>query len=140
MTSPDPRARIGDADRERTVAELQRYAAEGYLSLDEFSERSAAAYHATTGSELTALTGDLAPLTADRVPGAGPDRTRAAGTGRLAGRTSWSPVVVVVVVLVGAVLLAAVFMVLMMLGMMGGMDMGEMMGGMGGGGMRQASS
>lgn len=110
MTPMDPRARVGDADREETVAALQRYVSEGYLSLDEFSDRSAVAYRATTYGELAAVTEDLAR--------ANSNRSLAAVTGRI----SWTPVVIAVAVLVGVVVVAAVVMVLMMLGMMGGME------------------
>ncbi|WP_219418106.1 DUF1707 SHOCT-like domain-containing protein [Pseudonocardia nigra] len=51
--------RASDADRERTVAILQREVGTGRLTLDEFSERSAIAYHARTLGELAALTRDL---------------------------------------------------------------------------------
>lgn len=112
MTPMDPRARVGDADREQAVAELQRYVTDGYLTLEEFSDRSAAAYRATTYGELVALTEDLAPR-------AQPDRNRSLAD-RVTRRGSWSPVVIAVTVLVGVVLLAAVVMVVMMLAMMGG--------------------
>lgn len=111
MTPMDPRARVGDADREETVAALERYVSEGYLSLDEFSDRSAAAYRATTYGELAAITEDLAPR-------ANRDRSPA---GRATGRISWTPVVIAVAVLAGLVVVAAAAMVLMMLGMMSGM-------------------
>jgi hypothetical protein len=106
----DPRARVGDADREETVAALQRYASEGYLSLDEFSDRSAAAFRATTYGELAAVTEDLARASSNRSP-----------AGRATGSISWTPVAIAVAVVVGLVVVAAVVMVLMMLGMMGGM-------------------
>lgn len=111
MTPMDPRARVGNADREDAVAALERYVSEGYLSLDEFSDRSAAAYRATTYGELAALTEDL-------VPRGDPDRSPA---GRTTNRVSWTPVTIAIAVLAGAVVVAAVVMVLMMLGTMGGM-------------------
>lgn len=83
----------------------------GYLSLDEFSDRSAAAYRATTYGELAAVTEDLSPR-------GDPDRRPA---GRALGRITWTPVVIAVAVVAGVVTVAAVVMVLMMLGMMGGM-------------------
>lgn len=107
----DPRARVGDADREETVAALKRYVSEGYLSLDEFSDRSAAVYRATTYGELAALTQDLSPR-------ADPDRSPA---GRVTGRITWTPVMIAVAVVVGVVVVVAVVMVVMMLGMMGSM-------------------
>ena len=51
--------RAADADRERVVAELQRHASAGRLSMDEFSERTAAAYRSRMMSELDSLTADL---------------------------------------------------------------------------------
>lgn len=117
MAAPgDPRARVGDADREQALAALQRYVSEGYLTLDEFSDRSAAAHRATTRADLAAVTADLPTRTQPDHPAA--PRLRDPGT--------WSPAVIVVVVLVGIVLLAAAVMAVMMLGMLGGM------GGMGG--------
>lgn len=55
----DPHLRAGDADRERVVERLRRHVGEGRLTLDEFSDRAAAAYRARTLGELSALTGDL---------------------------------------------------------------------------------
>jgi hypothetical protein len=57
-----PTLRIGDADRDRTVAALRRHTADGRLSLDEFDQRAARAYAARTNRELAALTADLPPL------------------------------------------------------------------------------
>ena len=53
--------RAADADRERLVAELQRHTAAGRLTIDEFSERAAAAYRSRSMGELAALTADLPP-------------------------------------------------------------------------------
>lgn len=109
----DPRVRVGDADQEEIVAVLQQYATDGYLSLDEFSERSAAAYRAETRGELVALTADLP--------------TRPAPARRGSGR--WTPAAIVVAVLAGVVVIAAGAMILMMVMMSGTMgDMGDMGG------------
>jgi hypothetical protein len=117
MPAPgDPRTRVGDSDREESLAALQRYVSEGYLTLDEFSDRSAAAHQATTRADLAAVTADLPTRTQ-------PDHPAAR---RLSDPRTWSPAVIVAVVLAGVVLLAAAVMAVMMLGMMGGM------GGMGG--------
>lgn len=51
--------RAADADRERVVAELQRHTAAGRISMDEFSERTAAVYRSRTMNELASLTADL---------------------------------------------------------------------------------
>lgn len=112
----DPQMRIGDAERERTVAALQQYVSDGYLTLDEFSERSAAAYRARTRGELTVLTQDLAPD--HRPPASTPAR------GGMPGRISWTPVAIAVAAAVGLAVLVGVVMVLMMLGAMGGGMMG----------------
>lgn len=117
MTSIDPRARVGDTDREQTVALLQRYTAEGYLTLDEFSGRSAAAYRATTHGELAAVTEDL-------VPQAAHPATRDIAS-RMARSSSWSPVMLVAAGVAGVVVVVVV-MAVVMLAMMGGMDMGGM--------------
>ena len=53
--------RAADADRERVVTELQRHTAAGRLSMDEFSERTAAVYRSRTMGELASLTADLPP-------------------------------------------------------------------------------
>lgn len=53
--------RAADADRERVVAELQRHTAAGRLSMEEFSERTAAVYRSRTMNELASLTADLPP-------------------------------------------------------------------------------
>ncbi|HEX8631802.1 MAG TPA: DUF1707 domain-containing protein [Catenuloplanes sp.] len=53
--------RASDDDRQRIVAMLQRHTAAGRLTLDEFSDRVAAAYTARTLGELATVTGDLPP-------------------------------------------------------------------------------
>jgi hypothetical protein len=53
--------RAADADRERVVAELQRHTSAGRLSMEEFSERTAAVYRSRTMNELASLTADLPP-------------------------------------------------------------------------------
>ncbi|MGH3715823.1 MAG: DUF1707 SHOCT-like domain-containing protein [Micromonosporaceae bacterium] len=51
--------RVGDSDRDRTVAVLGEHAAAGRLSLAEFDARAQAAYAAQTVGELALLTADL---------------------------------------------------------------------------------
>ena len=58
--------RIGDEERERTVAKLHDHAAKGRLEPEEFDRRLGAALRARTGADLTVL---LQDLPADR-PGA----------------------------------------------------------------------
>ena len=68
MALPDVRA--GDGEREAAVARLQVAVGEGRIDLDEFGQRAAAAYAATTTAQLEALLADLpAPTTA--VPAVG---------------------------------------------------------------------
>lgn len=59
MSTPDPRLRIGDAEREAAVHALGEHFAAGRLDRDEFDERSAVAYAARTDAELRPLFGDL---------------------------------------------------------------------------------
>lgn len=73
MTQPGIRA--SDADRENTVAALQREVGTGRLTVNEFSERAEVAYRARTVGELDDVTRDLPrpkpaqPPKAHRVPG-----------------------------------------------------------------------
>lgn len=64
--------RASDVDRQLIVEVLQEQTAAGRLSLDEFSERAAGAYSATTRLELDDLVADL-PAAPVRVPGGGSD-------------------------------------------------------------------
>lgn len=54
-----PALRASDADRERMVRILREHAAEGRLTLEEFTERMSRAYVARTRDELHSLTRDL---------------------------------------------------------------------------------
>jgi hypothetical protein len=63
MSGDTPVLRASDADRERTVALLREHAAEGRLTLEEFTERMSAAYRATTQQELEDLGRDLPTAT-----------------------------------------------------------------------------
>lgn len=51
--------RASDDDRERTVASLREHLAQGRLSLEEFTQRMASAYAATTSTDLAELQRDL---------------------------------------------------------------------------------
>jgi hypothetical protein len=51
--------RASDDDRQRTVAELERHAGAGRITLDEFAERAQVAHGAQTLGELAAVTDDL---------------------------------------------------------------------------------
>lgn len=62
MTDPHlPLPRISDAERRRASERLQAACVEGYLSLDEFSQRVERALAARTRAELSAVLGDLPP-------------------------------------------------------------------------------
>jgi hypothetical protein len=54
--------RVGDADRQRVVAELQRHYVEGRLTSEELGERVSQALHARTFADFTPLLSDLPPL------------------------------------------------------------------------------
>jgi len=58
-TSPPSAMRCGDADREKVVSALRDNYAEGRLTLEEFDQRSDAAYQARTFGDLTPLLADL---------------------------------------------------------------------------------
>jgi hypothetical protein len=68
--SETPALRASDADRERTIALLRDHAAEGRLTLEEFTDRMSAAYLARTSDELEDLARDLpsAPVGSRRRP------------------------------------------------------------------------
>jgi hypothetical protein len=70
--SDTPALRASDADRERTVAQLRDHAADGRLTLEEFTDRMSAAYLARTNDELEELARDLpsthAPVGSRRRP------------------------------------------------------------------------
>jgi hypothetical protein len=61
----DPQLRASDADRERTVTALRRHAADGRITVEEFSDRSADAYTTRTLGDLATITADLPPVDHD---------------------------------------------------------------------------
>ena len=77
---PDPsgKVRASDAEREAVVERLREATAEGRLTFGELSERTEAAYTATTRGELVPITADLpavsSPPAAPVPPSAGADR------------------------------------------------------------------
>lgn len=81
--------RASDRDRDAVVTTLRDAYSEGRLTLDEFQERTSAAYAARTWGALRELTTDLPvqpPLGADLPPEAHPDAgQRAAGAQPVAG-------------------------------------------------------
>src|ERR1700681_2743151 len=67
-----PALRASDADRDRMVVLLREHAAQGRLTLEEFTERMSAAYLTRTNDELEELARDLpvahAPVASRRRP------------------------------------------------------------------------
>jgi len=72
--SETPAVRASDADRDRTVVLLREHAAEGRLTLEEFTDRMSAAYLARTTDELEELARDLPPAHAPAVSRRRPTR------------------------------------------------------------------
>lgn len=69
-----PPVRASDAERDHTVALLQRHFADGRITQAELEERVAAAYAAQTRDRLSALTADLPADTSAPAPrDPGPD-------------------------------------------------------------------
>jgi hypothetical protein len=62
-----PPTRASDADREAAVARLERALAEGRITVDEFRQRTEAAYAAVTTPEFAPLFADLPPTGAAQV-------------------------------------------------------------------------
>lgn len=59
MSTPDPRIRISDADRERAMADLAGHYADGRLDHEEYDERLDAIWTARTRADLAVLFSDL---------------------------------------------------------------------------------
>ena len=59
MSTPDPRMRIADSDRERAMADLAEHYAEGRLDHEEYDERLDAIWTARTRADLAVLFSDL---------------------------------------------------------------------------------
>ena len=74
--------RIGDAERERAIAQLGRHVGDGRLDLTEFGERCEAVTAARTRSELSGVLADLPRL---------PDPERAARVRRGVLLATWGP-------------------------------------------------
>lgn len=64
----DDVVRVSDADRDQAVASLREHLVQGRLSLEEFTQRMASAYDATTSTDLAVLQRDL-PVTPPELPG-----------------------------------------------------------------------
>ncbi|PKH43410.1 protein of unknown function [Nocardioides alpinus] len=59
MSTPDPRMRIADSDRERAMADLAGHYADGRLDHEEYDERLDAIWTARTRADLALLFSDL---------------------------------------------------------------------------------
>ncbi|PKK12829.1 DUF1707 domain-containing protein [Thermomonospora sp. CIF 1] len=59
MTTPDPRMRASDADRDRVAEALREHCAVGRITVEELQERLEAVYAAKTYGELAGITADL---------------------------------------------------------------------------------
>lgn len=74
---PQPGVRASDVEREATVTRLQTAVGEGRIDLDEFGQRTSAAYEAATTAEVDVLVADLpapgAPPGPEMVGAATPD-------------------------------------------------------------------
>jgi hypothetical protein len=102
---PRPDLRVGDADRQAIVSELQRHYVEGRLNSDELGERVSQALAARTFADLAAVVHDLPPLAEAIAPG------EPANEYEPWHPTSWvSPSIGLLVMIVGMVVLLAVFM------------------------------
>lgn len=73
MADDDGMMRASDADRDTVVSVLRDAYAAGRLTLEEFHERTSAAYAGRTWGELRELTSDLPGAPWIGAPGSGPD-------------------------------------------------------------------
>lgn len=96
MSSPDPRMRIADSDRERAMADLAGHYAEGRLDHEEYDERLDAIWTARTRADLALLFSDL-----PRLPAPLPPRPKPAAPRRPSAwqRVPLLPVLAVLIVL-----------------------------------------
>jgi len=105
--------RASDSDREHAVEALRDQYAEGRLTLEEFDERTSAAYAAKTWTDLRELTSDLpvrlsfAPASAAVAPGFGADAPGQWGQHRPGAPQAWRfvpllPILFVWIVAAGA--------------------------------------
>src|SRR5690349_20878213 len=86
----EPAVRASDAEREATVAQLRDAAAEGRLTLDEFSQRVETAYAARTHDALEPLTADLpTPAAAPPAPRGRPRSFTVSIFGGIARKGRW---------------------------------------------------
>ena len=96
MSSPDPRMRIADSDRERAMADLAGHYAEGRLDHEEYDERLDAIWTARTRADLALLFSDLPRLPAPLPPRPKPAAPRRSSAGQ---RVPLLPVLAALIVL-----------------------------------------
>ena len=94
MSTPDPRLRIADSDRERAMADLAMHYADGRLDHEEYDERLDAIWTARTRADLAVLFSDL-----PRPQVSHPPARAARPKGRHGFRFPLLPVVAVLIVL-----------------------------------------
>lgn len=108
----DPRLRVSDADRERTVELLREHHAVGRLDAQEFHDRLEQAFAAKTRGELDALLADLPAIDLYRLPsadirpvrrrgGSGPARGADGAAWLVAGWAGWTASTLAVLVWLG---------------------------------------
>lgn len=83
MSTPDPRLRISDSDRERAMADLAMHYTDGRLDHEEYDERLDAVWTARTRADLAVLFTDLPRLQAGHPPVSATRTQRSRGRGRL---------------------------------------------------------
>ena len=99
MSTPGPQTRIGDADRERAMADLAGHYADGRLDHEEYDERLDAIWTARTRADLAVLFSDMPRPQAPQV-------VRTPASRRPAGRRFRLPLLPVLALLIGLSILS----------------------------------
>ena len=119
MSTPDPRLRIADSDRERAMADLAMHYADGRLDHEEYDERLDAIWTARTRADLAVLFSDL-----PRPPVAYPPvRPASQQRSRRGARLPLLPVLALLIalsIIVGAPLWLLIFPLMFLRGRLGG--------------------
>jgi hypothetical protein len=118
MSTPDPRLRIADSDRERAMADLAMHYADGRLDHEEYDERLDAIWTARTRADLAVLFSDL-----PRPPVAYPPAKAAPARSRTRFRMPLLPALALLIVLsvvFGAPLWLLIFPLMFLRGRHGG--------------------
>jgi uncharacterized membrane protein len=82
----DPRLRVSDAERDKTIEVLREHHAVGRLSAQEYEERMHSVFLAKTRGELDEVLADLPAIDLYRLPSAGIAGSRARGGARIEPR------------------------------------------------------